>query len=356
MVTAFKRIVRNNAIVTLSLVFIAIMMVAIALFIFFLQILGLNPSFFNLTLSAIIILLITITVGIYIMVMIKKEIIRLERYVHQGLHSGSVPPPEIIKWRGLHNIASDVYEYVNSQPRHSADEAAETEEDEKNKRDILLSKQIILNTLNHEIKTPIGIIQGYVDTLLEHDEQITPDMRRRFLKKCLDTTQRLQNMAYSLSVISRLDNGKEAILMDDVNLTDCINNVLEDLRPILDQYGMKASHNLPDMFIVHSNVTLLYNIFTNLVKNAAFYSEGSMIIITLLDDGRISFRDNGKGVDENFLPKIFERFYRIDKDRNRNMSSSGLGLSIVKSAVELHGSSIIARNHPEGGLQFIFRL
>ena len=79
--------------------------------------------------------------------MIKKEIIRLERYVHQGLHSGSVPPPEIIKWRGLHNIASDVYEYVNSQPRHSADEAAETEEDEKNKRDILLSKQIILNNL-----------------------------------------------------------------------------------------------------------------------------------------------------------------------------------------------------------------
>ena len=92
------------------------------------------------------------------------------------------------------------------------------------------------------------------------------------------------------------------------------------------------------------------------MKNAAFYSEGSLIMITLLDDGKISFRDNGKGVDEDFLPKIFERFYRIDKDRNRNMSSSGLGLSIVKSAVELHGSSIIAKNHPDGGLQFIFRL
>lgn len=355
MVMAFRKTIRNNAVITLSIVFIAIMVVAIALFIFFLQILGLNPSLFNLSLSAIIIVFIAISVGIYIFHMIKKEISRLERYVHQGLHSGSVPPPEIIKWKGMNDIATDVYDYVNTNFHHNNNNEP-SEDDEQQKRDVLLSKQIILNNLNHEIKTPIGIIQGYVDTLLEHDEQITPDMRRRFLKKCLDTTQRLQNMAYSLSVISRLDNGKDAILMDDVNLTECINNVFEDMRPILDKYGIKATHNLPDMFIVHSNVTLLYNIFTNLVKNAAFYSEGSLIMITLLDDGKISFRDNGKGVDEDFLPKIFERFYRIDKDRNRNMSSSGLGLSIVKSAVELHGSSIIAKNHPDGGLQFIFRL
>ncbi|MGN0228247.1 MAG: sensor histidine kinase [Muribaculaceae bacterium] len=352
---AFKKTIRNNAVITLSIVFIAIMVVAIALFIFFLQILGLNPSLFNLSLSAIIIVFIAISVGIYIFHMIQKEITRLERYVHQGLHSGSVPPPEIIKWKGMNDIATDIYEYVNTH-FHRNNNNEPHEDNEQQKRDILLSKQIILNNLNHEIKTPIGIIQGYVDTLLEHDEQITPDMRRRFLKKCLDTTQRLQNMAYSLSVISRLDNGKDAILMDDVNLTECISNVFEDMRPILDKYGMKATHNLPNMFIVHSNVTLLYNIFTNLVKNAAFYSEGSLIMITLLDDGKISFRDNGKGVDEDFLPKIFDRFYRIDKDRNRNMSSSGLGLSIVKSAVELHGSSIIAKNHPDGGLQFIFRL
>ena len=355
MVMAFRKTIRNNAVITLSIVFIAIMVVAIALFIFFLQILGLNPSLFNLSLSAIIIVFIAISVGIYIFHMIQKEITRLERYVHQGLHSGSVPPPEIIKWKGMNDIATHVYDYVNTNFHHNNNNEP-SEDNEQQKRDVLLSKQIILNNLNHEIKTPIGIIQGYVDTLLEHDEQITPDMRRRFLKKCLDTTQRLQNMAYSLSVISRLDNGKDAILMDDVNLTECINNVFEDMRPILDKYGIKATHNLPDMFIVHSNVTLLYNIFTNLVKNAAFYSEGSLIMITLLDDGKISFRDNGKGVDEDFLPKIFDRFYRIDKDRNRNMSSSGLGLSIVKSAVELHGSSIIAKNHPDGGLQFIFRL
>ena len=351
-----KKLLRNNVQFALTVVFIAVLLAATALFIVILQILNIKPSSLSIILSALIIVTITTVVGLYFIRMVQKEIVKLERYVHQGLHAGSVPPPRVIKWRSMNAIATEIYDLVNNNstsPLSAPFSSAEIEQAEKDK---LRSRQVLLNNLNHEIKTPIGIIQGYVDTLLEHDEQITPDMRRRFLKKCLDTTQRLQNMAFSLSVISRLENGREAIIMDEVNLTECINNVFEDLQPIIEKSGMKASHNLPNKFMVHSNPTLIYNIFSNLVKNAVFYSGGSKIIVELLDDGSLSFRDNGKGVDENFLPKIFERFYRLDTDRNRNLSSSGLGLSIVKEAVSLHGYSINAKNHPEGGLQFIFRL
>ena len=226
---------------------------------------------------------------------------------------------------------------------------------EKEKEE-MLSRQVLANNLNHEIKTPIGIIQGYIDTLLEHDNEIAPEMRRHFLEKCLENTLRLQNMAYNMSVITRIENGKEAIQLDTINLVDTLNNVLDDLTPIFEKAGIRAINKMPQELMVRSNANVLYNIFSNLSKNAAFYSGGTEIIVEMIDEKHISFRDNGKGVEEQYLEKIFNRFYRVDRDKNRNLSSSGLGLSIVKEAVEMHGWTISAHNHPDGGLQFIIAL
>lgn len=226
---------------------------------------------------------------------------------------------------------------------------------EKEKEE-MLSRQVLANNLNHEIKTPIGIIQGYIDTLIEHDNEIAPEMRRHFLEKCLENTLRLQNMAYNMSVITRIENGKEAIQLDTINLVDTLNNVLDDLTPIFEKAGIRAINKMPQELMVRSNANVLYNIFSNLSKNAAFYSGGTEIIVEMIDEKHISFRDNGKGVEEQYLEKIFNRFYRVDRDKNRNLSSSGLGLSIVKEAVEMHGWTISAHNHPDGGLQFIIAL
>ena len=223
-------------------------------------------------------------------------------------------------------------------------------------KELLLSKQVLANNLNHEIKTPIGIIQGYIDTLIDHDDEIPPEMRRQFLRKCLDNTQRLQNIAYNMSLITRIENGKEAIQMDKVNLSDILSNTADDLTPILEKSGMRFINRLPDTLVVRSNKNMLYSIFSNLIKNAAFYSDGTTIVVEQLDRRHLSFRDNGKGVAPEYLHKIFERFYRIDLDKKRNLSSSGLGLSIVKESVELCGWKISAHNYQAGGLQFIITL
>lgn len=223
-------------------------------------------------------------------------------------------------------------------------------------KELLLSKQVLANNLNHEIKTPIGIIQGYIDTLIDHDDEIPAEMRRQFLRKCLDNTQRLQNIAYNISLITRIENGREAIQMYSVNLTEEVSSVADDLTPILEKHSIRFINRLPDTMIVHSNKNVIYGIFSNLIKNAAFYSSGTMIVVELIDHKHLSFRDNGKGVAPEYLQKIFERFYRIELDKKRNLSSSGLGLSIVKESVELCGWKISAHNYQAGGLQFIITL
>ena len=111
--------------------------------------------------------------------------------------------------------------------------------------------------------------------------------------------------------------------------------------------------------IVAQVSTLLAAMKVNILDMSQTIMDGLFTMTMLVDTEKSEQKledIRSKGVDENFLPKIFDRFYRLDTDRNRNLSSSGLGLSIVKEAVSLHGHTIKAKNHPKGGLQFIFRL
>lgn len=278
------------------------------------------------------------------------------RLVKSVLQNDELKKPKNLWQSQMQQIADMIYSQAKSvQDERNLIRLEQQKKIEKQK-ELLLSKQVLANNLNHEIKTPIGIIQGYIDTLIDHDDEIPPDMRRQFLKKCLDNTQRLQNIAYNISLITRIENGREAIQMYDVNLTEEVSNIADDLMPILEKHSIRFINRLPDTMIVRSNQNVLYGIFSNLIKNAAFYSGGTTIVVEIIDRKHLSFRDNGKGVAPEYMQKIFERFYRIDLDKKRNLSSSGLGLSIVKESVELCGWKISAHNYQNGGLQFIITL
>lgn len=118
--------------------------------------------------------------------------------------------------------------------------------------------------------------------------------------------------------------------------------------------------DFPDEVIVDGNPSLIGSIFRNLTENAIAYSEGKHIYISLLENNdkvyRIRFEDDGKGVAQEELPRIFERFYRVDKGRSRQKGGTGLGLAIVKHAVQFHGGTIVATNRPHGGLRLEFTL
>ena len=123
---------------------------------------------------------------------------------------------------------------------------------------------------------------------------------------------------------------------------------------------MHFANRLPAHICVRGNMSLLYSVLRNLTDNAIAYAGvGTTITLTAHEEGEwwhFTFSDNGVGVGAEHLPRLFERFYRVDKGRSRKMGGTGLGLAIVKNAVLLHGGTITASNNPEGGLRFDFTL
>ena len=124
---------------------------------------------------------------------------------------------------------------------------------------------------------------------------------------------------------------------------------------------MSFINRLPDSMPVRGNQSLLYSIFRNLIDNAIAYAgEGTTVTLDACEGEdttwHFTFCDNGVGVPGQHLPRLFERFYRVDKGRSRKMGGTGLGLAIVKNAVQFHGGAITVANRPEGGLRFDFSL
>ena len=185
---------------------------------------------------------------------------------------------------------------------------------------------------------------------------LSEEKQMLFLQRCLTNTERLQRLLTDVSLLTRMDDGSTSIIKEQVNLTDIINDVVEDRQIIAATKGMTIENYISRNIVMDGNPSLLEAVFNNLIDNAIVYSGGTKIKIELIGMGGekvvIALSDNGCGVLSEHLPRLFERFYRIDKGRSRAAGGTGLGLSIVKNAVVLHGGEITAENQNSGGLLF----
>jgi hypothetical protein len=228
------------------------------------------------------------------------------------------------------------------------------EEQEK----IRIKKQLT-NNINHELKTPVAAIQGYLETLLA-SPRIAPERRTAFLEKSLAQTERLRRLLSDVSTVTRMDEASQLIRKEPVVLNDLIAETAADMELRPADQRLRVHVDFPRRVEVFGNPSLLASVFRNLADNAAAYSGGRDIFIRLAEDTpeecTVLFADNGIGVDEEHLPHLFERFYRVDKGRSRKLGGTGLGLAIVRNAVAFHGGTISVRNRDEGGLEFRFTL
>lgn len=220
-------------------------------------------------------------------------------------------------------------------------------------------KRQTANNLNHEIKTPVGVIKGYIDTILS-DPEMPEDLRNNFLRKAQEHTDRLTQLLKDVSSITRLEEGASQVEVTDFDFHDLIYNIANDLEVSDISGNLEFDWDIPFDTDVRGNYTLLNNAIINLVRNAAKYSKGTKITLNILasDDQFYTFRfaDDGTGVGEEHIPHLFERFYRVDEGRARKSGGTGLGLPIVKSTFEALNGSIIVRNAHPHGLEFIFTL
>ncbi len=220
-------------------------------------------------------------------------------------------------------------------------------------------KRQLTNNLNHELKTPVASIQVCLETLLSGIE-LSEEKRQELLGRCYANTDRLRRLLADVSLITRMEDGSQLIDCEEVVVNNLLSEINDELEALSDEQHMSLHLDINEDIRVYGNPSLLSSIFRNLTENALAYSGGQNIYISLLSHEQgyyqICFEDDGCGVDEEKLPRLFERFYRVDKGRSRQKGGTGLGLSIVKHAVLFHGGTISVSNRPTGGLRFVFTL
>ena len=172
--------------------------------------------------------------------------------------------------------------------------------------------------------------------------------------------ERLRHLLADVSTITRMDEASQLFQREPVVLNELIEEVVADMELRPEDQRLRVHVDFPKRVEVFGSASLLSSIFRNLADNAAAYSGGRDLYIRLTDDTAesctILLADNGIGVEEEHLPHLFERFYRVDKGRSRKLGGTGLGLAIVRNAVAFHGGTISVRNREGGGLEFRFTL
>ena len=221
-------------------------------------------------------------------------------------------------------------------------------------------KRQLTQNVSHELKTPVSSIQGYLETILSNPD-LSSDKRQFFLERCYSQSTRLTGLLRDISVLNRLDEASEMFDLTEVNITKLIAEIQKECSQDMEEKHITSEIILPGDPTVFGNNSLLYSIFRNLYDNAIAYA-GENIRITVncyKEDPKyyyFSFSDNGVGIPEEHINRIFERFYRVDKGRSRKIGGTGLGLSIVKNGVNFHKGQISAKSSPGKGVTFFLTL
>jgi len=255
-------------------------------------------------------------------------------------------------------------------PHKSIDEVRQDVENwgEKRNEEIELLKKNeayrkeFLQNLAHEFKTPIFAIQGYVDTLLAGAIEDVP-VRKKFLENAAKNVDRLVNLMNDLDEISKLERGEQLLYKQNFVIQDLIREVFESLSIKINDKGIRAviKKGCEAPITVFADKEKIRMVLFNLVENANKYGKANGTLIASIyktDDKHvlIEISDDGIGIEEEHLLRIFERFYRTDAARSRDKGGTGLGLAICKHIIEAHGQSVHVRSTPDVGTTIGFTL
>lgn len=217
-----------------------------------------------------------------------------------------------------------------------------------------------LGNVSHELRTPIFSIQGMLETLVQGAIEDSV-VRLDFVQRALQNTKRLNALLGDLIEISRIESGDMKLSFRYFDVKEFLDEVVLEILPAARAQSIAlSSARAPSNTFVYGDKERLRQVMNNLIDNALKYNSanGSVVVsATLLhDEIRIDVEDTGTGIGAEHLPRIFERFYRIDRERSRAAGGTGLGLAIVKHIIEAHGSSVDARSEPGKGSRFSFTL
>jgi two-component system phosphate regulon sensor histidine kinase PhoR len=248
----------------------------------------------------------------------------------------------------------DVEKEVKDWAREKKVEIEELRRQEKFRKEFL-------SNISHEFKTPLFAIQGYIEAVLD-DEAEDRDMTLQFLKKAQRNVDRLSYLINDLNEISKLETGEIPINFTKFRINDLIKEVFEQLEIRAKQHQIKLvfKQKYDDPVLVRADRDKICQVLINLIDNSFKYGRQggstSVSLFELHDQILVEVTDDGAGINEKYLPRLFERFFRIDSSRSREVGGSGLGLAIVKHIIEAHQQTINVRSTEGVGSTFGFTL
>jgi len=219
----------------------------------------------------------------------------------------------------------------------------------------------LIGNISHDLRSPLASVQGYLETMVLKDSQLTAEERRTFLEVSLRNTANLQRLVEELFELAKLDARQVQLRQEPLQIAELAQDVALKLAPEAQAAGVSLTVEPGgDLPLVTGDVGLIERVLTNLIENALRFTPEGGAVRAILDGEpravRVTVADTGSGIMPEDLPHVFERFYRADKSRDRAAGGAGLGLAIARQIVELHGSSLEVHSRPGEGARFSFLL
>ena len=220
-----------------------------------------------------------------------------------------------------------------------------------------------LGNISHELKTPLFTIQGYILTLVDGGALKDKKVREKYLRRAAKGVDRIISIVKDLDLITQFESGIKTVDRSEFNIFDLVDNVFDllEFESEKNNISLKLENKNNSLIYVNADQERILQVLTNLIVNSIKYGSDNgytKVIVENFNKEKVIVRiiDNGEGIEEEHIPRLFERFYRIDKNRSRKKGGSGLGLSIVKHIIEAHNEQIFVKSEIGKGTEFSFTL
>lgn len=220
-----------------------------------------------------------------------------------------------------------------------------------------------LGNISHELKTPLFTIQGYILTLVDGGALKDKKVREKYLRRAAKGVDRIISIVKDLDLITQFESGIKTVDRSEFNIFDLVDNVFDllEFESEKNNISLKLENKNNSLIYVNADQERILQVLTNLIVNSIKYGSDNGYTKVIVEDFNkekviVRIIDNGEGIEEEHIPRLFERFYRIDKNRSRKKGGSGLGLSIVKHIIEAHNEQIFVKSEIGVGTEFSFTL
>lgn len=274
--------------------------------------------------------------------------------IYKTIQKRNVPEKELRKNIGKKDLIKEVNQEVMIWAQDKTREIAQLKQMEKYRKEFI-------GNVSHELKTPIFNIQGYVLTLLDGGLE-DPSINRLYLERTEKSVNRMINIVEDLDIIARLESGEVKMNLSGFNIIKLCEEVfdMQEMRAEKRNISLRFGRKYDKPIMVYADRKKIHDAISNLVVNSIKYgNHKGYTMIDFLDMGNnvlIEISDNGIGIPAKDIPRVFERFYRVDKSRSRHQGGTGLGLAIVKHILEAHKQTINVRSDESKGTSFTFTL